>query len=373
MPNLRESRYISLVLAWAALLAVALPAAAQFAGVSVKGSGEEVPPGAIAQLKLFVTEPKPIITGFGDFSLDGLGDVSGIALLSPLDDTFGVAVVTGTDLAVSIVSPSATFGMAPEYPVLMIAARLPAQTPMGTVIPFRVDSSSLQLRDASGALYPMLIEENGSVTASPPPAVSVDDVLPGSADLPAGATVTLLGAGFCPLTDVRFGDVKLSTVRYISASRIDVVLGSPARMHGMRIRVRNPNGDRTTYFSYQRTRRSGSSLHPVLRAAMPLMARHSVTTAIVDLSGSSAGLALQNIQPTATTVTAELFAANGTTALAAVQLNLPANQFIVQEISELFRFAYSSPMTVRVRAPAPIQVMGISVDAFGHATPRVPR
>ena len=370
MVQLRESRYVCAALVAAMVLAVALPAAAQFAGVSLKASGEEVPPGAIAQLKLFVTEPKPISTGLGAFSLEGLGDVDGIALLSPADDTFGVAVVIGTALALSVVSPSATFGTASEYPVLMIAARLPLQTPMGTVIPFRIDSASLKLRDPSGAIYPMLIEENGSVTAAR--AVSIDDVLPGSADLPKGATVTILGTGFVPATEVRFNDIKLSQVRYVNASRIDVVLGSPARMHGLRIRVRNPDGARTTYFSYQRTRRSGSSLHPVLRTAMPLMPRHSVLTAIVDLPGTSAGLALQNIQPSPATVTAELLAANGT-ALATVQLNLPANQFIVQELSELFRFAYSSPLTVRVRAGAPIQVMGISVDALGNATPRLPR
>ena len=50
-----------------------------------------------------------------------------------------------------------------------------------------------------------------------------------------------------------------ANVRYLDSTRMQVVLGSAARMHGMRIRAENKDGAKTTYFSYQRTSRQGAS------------------------------------------------------------------------------------------------------------------
>jgi len=200
------------------------------------------------------------------------------------------------------------------------------------------------------------------------PGVSVDAVQPGSADLPAGSVVTILGTGFDPLTKVRFDEVALADVRYVSATRIDVVLAAPARMHGMRIKVTNPDGSRSVYYSYQRARRQGVSDHPVLRDTVPVFPRPSVVSAQVDIAGSATGLALQNIGATAATVRVELVAADGTM-LATTQLVVGASRFVVQELSEIFAVPYSAAQRVEVLATAPIQVMGIAVDATGAATP----
>src|SRR6267142_4916409 len=61
-----------------------------FPGVSLKIGQERVPPGGLAQVKLFVTEPRPISTGFASLDLDGLSEIVGIALTSPARDTLGV-------------------------------------------------------------------------------------------------------------------------------------------------------------------------------------------------------------------------------------------------------------------------------------------
>ena len=357
----------------AALLAVAAftasPAADLAGGVSLRVTQETVPPGGTAQMKIEVTEPKPISTGRGRTTFSGFSQIDGVAVLSPADDTFGVAIVDGSDIALSMVSPSATFGTPDDYPLVTVTGRVPSTTPLGAVFPFNVDRASLEFRDGSGAVYPIDVK-NGSLTTAP--GLSIHDVKPGSADLPAGAVVTVLGSGFVPSTDIDLGEADVASTRYVSASRIDLVLESPARMHGMRIRARNPSGPRIEYFSYQRTSRLGTSIDPVLRDAVPLFPRASGLNAIVDLAGASAGLAVQNIQTRAARVTAELFASDGSR-LASKLVKLPANRFFVREITELFGMPYAAGSFVRVRATRPVQVMGIAVSATGAASPLLPR
>ena len=203
--------------------------------------------------------------------------------------------------------------------------------------------------------------------------LSISDVRPGSADLPAGSIVSITGSGFTSAARVRFGEVSLSQVRVISSSRIDVVLGEAARMHGMRIRIENERGPRIEYFSYQRTSRSGTSSHPVLHDTMPLFPPVSRRAATFTIGGGATGLALQNLQSTTATVTADLFASDGVRRLATVQVSVPPSRFFVQEISEVFQMSYVKGSIVRINSAAPIQVMGVSVDTAGRATPILPR
>jgi len=51
------------------------------------------------------------------------------------------------------------------------------------------------------------------------------------------------------------------------------------------------------------------------------------------------------------------------------QLSRLARYFLLLDLSELFGVPYSPSQTMRVRATAPVQVMGVAVDAAGRATP----
>ena len=75
---------------------------AAFAGVSLKIGDEKVPPGGIAQVKLFVTEPRPISTAGGKFALDGFDAIEGVALMSPGGDAMGVGIWRGSVLTMSL-------------------------------------------------------------------------------------------------------------------------------------------------------------------------------------------------------------------------------------------------------------------------------
>jgi hypothetical protein len=350
-----------------AFCATALASEAPFAGVELKVSEEIVPPGGTAQMKVLVTEPKPISTGRGRIS--SFRSTSGIAIGSPANDTFGVAVLEGEELVVSARSRSATFGMgSDDYPVLTIAGRVPSTARIGTTVPFRIDGTGLVLRDTKGAIY-SVDTEDGSYTVGR--GVSIDDVRPGSATLPKGAVVTLLGTGFVRGTEIKFNEVKLAATRFISSTRIDVVLADPARMHGLRIRARNPDGARTEYYSYQRTTRSGTSLFPVLRTAVPLMPPRAVRSAAIPTVGATTGIALQNIGSTTATANLELLTPAGAR-LAAAQVKVPINQYVLREVSELFGMSYPRGAKVRLSATAPVQVMGVAV-AGPRADPILPQ
>src|SRR5574341_564658 len=91
--------------------------------VSLKISNEVTPPGGVAQVKVFITEPTPISTGYMGMSYDSaaFGDVLGIALHSPKGDVSGAAVVGAGKLQVRFHSPSGSFGTSVDYPVLTVA------------------------------------------------------------------------------------------------------------------------------------------------------------------------------------------------------------------------------------------------------------
>jgi IPT/TIG domain-containing protein len=343
--------------------------AAKPTGVSLKIGKETVPPGGLAQVKLFITEPKPISTGFASFDLDGLGDVVGIALMSPAHDTLGVAIVRGSQLAISILSPSATYGTDPDYPVLTIAGRVPATTPNGTVFSIAMDGGSLQFTDPTGTVYPNHFK-GGSVLVAPN--VGIDDVVPGSADVNAGDVVTVVGRGFVPDTKVKFKEVLTSATEFVDAAHMRVTVAQPARMHGLGVQVVNPAGGQTSYFSYLRTKADATSLQATLRDAVPVFADIDATTALVDVAGTATGLAIQNRQPGAAQAIAELFDAAGRQ-LAATTVTVPSHRYLLLELSELFGRPYAAGQIVRVRSLVPVQVMGVAVDAAGGARPLASR
>jgi hypothetical protein len=366
----RSARF-HLICAVALLLAVTAthPLAHDEAGISLRITEEFIPPGGIAQVKIELTEPKPISTGGGRFSFSNLRAFDGIALGSPASDTYGVAVVNGEDIDVTVVSTTASFGTgSDDYPLLTVAARVDPSMPLGVRLPVTADPAALRLFDPTGAVYPSEIKNGFVQTAK---GLSIDDVSPGSANLPKGAVVTILGTGFTRRTEIKLNDTKLAETRFISPTRIDVVLARAARMHGLRIRAQNPDGRRIEYFSYQRTTRLSPSVMPVFQDAVPLLPNIASLRSTVGLPGTNRGLALQNIGSDAANVEVRLRSAGGAL-LASLNLSLPRNKYLVSEITELFQMSVPNGAFAEVRSSAPVQAMGITVDAAGTAMPVVP-
>ncbi len=351
------------------LLMAAASASAQapLAGVSLKVSREVAPPGAISQMKVFVTEPKPITTGYAWMDFDGFSDIEGIALGS--EDSAGIAVVRGGRIVLTVSSPNASFGMDPDYPVLTVAGRVPATSPVGVRIPMTVDPAALQLTDPSGALYLAEVKDGFLLSGG---TLSIGDVVPGSGTVEAGGVVSIFGTGFRPDTRVRLKETVLTAVRYVSPTRIDVILADPTRMQGVAVRATNRDGAGVTYFSYQRTRRSGATTHPVLREVVPIFAEATSEKHAIDVSAATAGIALQNRDTTRTFVLAELSDASGLP-VAAGFIEIPSRSFVVRSIEEIFGWKPGTPGVVTLVGVTAVQAMGVDVDAQGRATPRLAR
>ena len=374
-----------------ASIAVASNAAAQGI-VGLRIADEAAPAGSIVQLKVQVTEPKPISTGHGKVRASGVSTVNGIVLMNEGDDTYGVATVDGNELSFNIVSPSNRFGMQADYPIVGIAGTV-ANASSGSVFPLQLDASAFAFRDPSGTIYPTEMQD-GHLTVTPG-AISVGDVKPGSALVPAGGVVRVFGTNFTPTTRLQFGEAAIAQQIFVNSNRIDVVLAQSARMHGMRIRARNDDKgglrSETEYFSYERTTPLGASDDSLFRKTVALFAPATYTTATIDLphpplrrrraaapargSAPAAGrfaVALQNLETNTANASIELLDGAGNP-YAVNHVSIGPDQHYVRELSELFGVA-AQPTSIRIRSDVPLHVLGLTADpSSGDAAALPPR
>ena len=382
----------------------ALGALADGPGLSLRVTDEAAPAGSIVQIKVEVTEAKPISTGRGKIKIKGVaaaGQVSALSseaaatnasilLMNPGQDTYGLALVDGDDVTFSVTSPSSLFGTHLDAPILAIAATVPSAS-AGTRYPIELDASGLGFRDPSGIVYPAEIQ-NGSVTVSSS-AISISDVTPGSSIVPAGGLVRITGSNFTPSTRLQLSEASIVEQRFISSHEIDVVLGQTTNMHGLRIRARNDEKDNKSecvYFSYERTTASGTSNDPVLGRVVPLFAPATYTTATIDLpkqtfgkrraagpsrgSGSgnatTLGFALQNLQTSTATATVELLDRAGNP-YAINTISIGPDRYLVRELGEVFGPA-APPSALRIRSDRFIQVLGLTADRSNGSAAALP-
>jgi hypothetical protein len=383
-------------LSLAVLLTATLAARADGPGLSLRVNDEAAPAGSVVQIKIDVTEPKPISTGRGKIKIKGVSTVQGIVLMNEGQDTYGLAMVDnavdGTkELTFSITSPSSLFGTPADYPILGIAGTV-ANASLGTNFPLALDPAGLGFRDPSGAVYPTEIKDGTLTVAN---AVAIGDVSPGSSIVPAGGVVRISGANFTPATRLDLSETSIVEQRFISSQRIDVVLGQTTNMHGLRIRARNDGKNdksRSEYFSYERTTAIGASNDPTLAKVVPLFAPGSYTSATVDLPGGSsghrrravrpahgsggravrAGFALQNLQASSASVAIELLDRSGHP-YAVNTVSIGPDRYLVRELGEVFG-TVSPPSALRIRSNVPIQVLGLTADpSAGTAAALPPR
>ena len=257
----------------------------------------------------------------------------------------------------------------------MIVTALRKEDPdsLGASFLLDMDLASLQFTDPSGTVYPV---HGASGELAVAQNVNVEDVLPGSADLPAGAVVSIPGRGFDRTTKIRFKEALLSGVTFVDPFHMLVTTAEPIRMHGRGIKVVNADGKETTYFSYQRVRRQFTSSEPTLRDAVAVFDSLQVTSASFTVGQGTTGIGLQNRGDAPVTVTAELLDTAGAMVPGTpmpITITIGASRSVVADLSEVFGVPYAASQIVRVRADAPIQVMGIAVTGPGVAAPNVPR
>lgn len=376
------------VVAWGAFAAErepGTPRADHGPGLSLRIADEAAPAGSTLQIKIEVTEPKPISTGRGKIKIRGIAPVVGIVLMNEGQDTYGVAMIDGEDLTFAITSPSSLFGTPADYPILGIAGTV-ANASLGTSFQLTLDPAGLRFYDPSGAAYPTEIQ-NGTLTIAN--GVTIGDVSPGSAIVPAGGVVRISGTNFTPTTRLQLNETSILEQRFINSQRIDVVLGQTTTMHGLRIRARNDDDSQSEYFSYQRTTAEGSSNDQDLSKAYPLFAPTVYTSATVQLPKRSSGkrrsvrpsrgsgggrptlgFALQNLNASGASVSVELLDASGNP-YAINTVTVGPDRHLVREIGEVFG-SVSPPSAFRIRSNVPIHVLGLVADRSAGTAAALP-
>ncbi len=284
--------------------------------LSLKIDDEIQPPGGVVQMKLFLTEPKPISTGRGRMALAQTlaTTVQGVSLLSTKGDAAGAAVVHGTGVQLVCIVPSDSLGQNSDAPLLTITGTVASTAPIGSSTALMINPKNLVLLDSMGVPYTEEIHP-GSLTIANN--VSITAINPGSATVPAGGTLVIQGLNFTPTTTVQIKEVHVSSVEYVSPTELDVVVRDAVNMQGQGVTVKNPDGTSATYFSFQKTTPVGQTASALLRATIPIFANLFWKTATfslpVDAGTTYSGLAVQNLQAASAGIAVSLIASDGST------------------------------------------------------------
>ena len=344
-----------------------------FPGVELTIPDETVPPGGMLQLKVQITEPKPILKGGQRAAYAGsmLAAPVGIEIFSPNGDAAGTAVLSKGAAQFSLSSPLSSFGTNIDYPILTIAIPVKATAVPGKTASLVLDPSFAQWVDPLGQNYPVLLTD-GILTVGG--TLSISNIVPGGGVVPAGTTIAILGMGFQPDSKVQVNEAILARQTYMSPNEIDVTLTTDMNMTSRRIRVTNRStNELATYYSYQRTTVMGKSKHPLIAATVPLFAQTTWSLAYFKpvLSGSQfSGLALKNPTAQVVTVRLQLFASNGTL-LKNHNVQLKPNRRFTRDLAELFIGVVPATGTsLKVTASAPVPMLGLlGDDTLGTVDP----
>jgi hypothetical protein len=169
--------------------------------------------------------------------------------------------------------------------------------------------------------------------------------------------------GFTPQTRVQLHDLLTTNGAFLSANQMAVRLRSPAVLDGTRVEVRNPNGERVSYFSYLRGVAAGQSTQPLLARTEPVFSTSTLTEATLSPTVSAVNpdyftaMAFQNPGTAPVTITVEQYA--GTQLTGQITLSLAPRNSVSRTASEWFGAAPSPGTYWHIVSSAPVQMMGL--------------
>jgi hypothetical protein len=341
---------------------------------TIRVTDETVPAGGLAQMKVLLTSPKPIMSGdmAMDMSAVMFDSINGIALFSNTGDVVGAATVNGGKVNVRFTSPNQTFGTNADYPLLTIALTVSKNAIAGQKYPVILDPTASLWQDLLGS--PIAFEfKQGSITVGG--SVSITNVVPGGGILPAGATFTIFGTGFTPSTKVAIRGLSIDSIQYQNSTQIRVKLKQPGMLDGTMIQVTNPDASSDTYYSYLRGVPVGQSTRALLNHTVPVFSILTATLATLTPAASTdassfTAIAVQNPALVSSDVTIEAHAAGGAL-VAGTTVKLASGSRITREIFELFGTNVPAGGYLRIASSQPVQMLGLNGnDATGIVLPQ---
>lgn len=324
--------------------------------ISLHIPNETAPPGGVVQMKMLVTEPTPVSSSGPRIPVPSGTKLIGIELFNPSGDVNGVAMV-GSSLA-SVASVTSSGPQGSDYPIMTVAFQLPPNISVGNTLSFNLDPSSTW---TLGLLGVATMKPIASATITIGGSISIVDVVPGGGIQPAGTVIHVEGIGFQPGTQVQLSNIKATSIAVVSQTEIQIVLAEPTQMTGKKIQVINPDGSQDTYFSYQRGIPFGQSNQTLLASAMPIFSSQAYSRAVFasgdPATGEFTGIAVQNPNLAGATVSFTLFS-SANTPLGGSTMVLPANYWMMREMSELTGVAPPQGSYIVVSSDAPVEMFG---------------
>ena len=328
-------------------------------GLSLKIRDEIAPPGGVVQMKLEVTEPRPIVRGTVSLSYDEsmIDSFLGIAVFSPNGDAGATASWKNGVLHMEFNSPNQDLGMS-DYPIVTFAVRLKPTAVPGSVSFFNLDLSQSALIDLFGNPYPAEIKP-AMITVGG--TLSVHNVFPGGGLAAAGTPITITGSGFDSKTSLNISTDAKYTFRVISPTEIRVIPQSAVDLTSSRIVVKNSN-ETTTYYSYLRPAVAPALGDSAVTQVKPLPPTATLREALIgfgSIDAGTVGIGLENPSAAAAAVTADLYDPLGNF-IATSAIQVPAWSIRSVDLAAAFPGLPVKPAVVRVKSTTPIQAMGLS-------------
>ncbi|MBL8213701.1 MAG: hypothetical protein JNK87_23485 [Bryobacterales bacterium] len=296
--------------------------------LSLRVSEEMTPAGGVAQVKVSMTEPKPIVRSsfFESFDDAYFGDFLGISAAGQT----GVAQYRNDKLRLELSSPGPVLPPN-DYPMVTIAVTTNPLLATGRIAAVSLDLAQSAWIGADGLAY---LEEakTGSVTIGG--SFYISDVIPGGGTIPAGGRYRVLGRGFTSDLRARAEDSKL-----VSVSPTEFVMEAKKAMQLDGLRITADQGkERVTYFSYLRGVPMAPSAHPALQNMKPVFSTEvarTATAALLPEEGMVNAIGLQNPTASAGEIRLGAYSLFGEKLAEAIVL-LPGRQELLRTAEELF-------------------------------------
>ncbi len=337
-------------------------------GVSLRFEDETVPPGATVQVKLTLTEPKPIIRSSFESSFESsfFDDIYGVAVRSDNGDASGAVMITPSGIRVAMTSPSQNTGVNPDYPIFTFAAGVKSTVPVGTQIP--VDMPSATWLDLLSP-YPWEIKP-GTITVGG--TLSIGNIIPGGGIVPANTPVDVIGTGFTPESQLRVEGADRVTT-YVSPTLMQVQFSAATPLDGARFAVQNKDGQRTTYFSYLRPARVNWTQTTALGSVRPMFSGKTLRRASLALFGTGSdtvGIALLNPGTVAAAVTVDYYGISGTR-IGGSTVNLAARSETLRSLAELGLGGQATLAVLTSNQPVKALAVRVNGPSLGVISPTI--
>ena len=324
-------------------------------------SQETTPAGSVAQVKVSLTEPKPISGGSADMSLNStfFDAALGIAMFSPTGDVHGTALYDSSGLRLHCVSPNGTYGTtSKDYPILTIAVPVKSTLPVGAKTTVTLDPSSTFWQGTGN--YSVTIKP-GSVTVGG--VVSISNVVPGGGIIAPAQFVYVYGTGFDPTARVQIDTVGTIFTQYVDPNTLRIWSPTSFVLDGSRVKLTAKAGS-TVYYSYMRGVAQGSSSVPLIARTVPVFSVTQFSDAKVPVASSSQfipAVAVQNPGSVAANVDFDLYVSTSTLPAAHLTISLPPGAKYSRSLDEIAGIVLPWAF-VRVRSLSGVQVLGMLAD-----------